>query len=70
MPSFLLPLPPINSLSNLVKLNDITFNIAKKRRKTEAKKGKRKVAHKLLHISLSPHGLIFNYLTQNLDEVT
>jgi hypothetical protein len=58
MPSFLLPLPPINSFSNLVKVDDITFNIAKKEKKTEAKKGKRKVAHKLFHISLSPRGLI------------
>ncbi len=45
MPSFLLPLPPINSFSNLVKVDDITFNIAKKKKKTEAKKGKEKVAH-------------------------
>jgi hypothetical protein len=57
MPSFLLPLPPINSFSNLVKLDDITFNIAKKR-KNRSKKRKKKVAHKLFHISLSPRGLI------------
>jgi hypothetical protein len=58
MTSFLLPLPPIHSFSNLVKVDDITFNIATKKKKTEAKKGKRKVAHKLFHISLSPCGLI------------
>jgi hypothetical protein len=41
MPSFLLPLPPINSFSNLVKVDDITFNIAKNKKKQKQKKRKK-----------------------------
>jgi hypothetical protein len=42
MPSFLLPLPPINSFSNLVKVDDITFNFAKNEKKNGSKKKEKK----------------------------